>query len=307
MTDLISIVAPIFGLIGLGYGAAWARLFDQRGSGLSDYVFVIAIPALIFQTMSRATLTHQQPWLYWVAYFAGVALVWALAMVTAQKFFGAHHVESVIAGFCAAQANTVLIGVPLLLKTFGEAGAMPLFLLLAVHLPIIATAATMLIEGGGRADVWRTLGRLLWHPILLAFFIGTSFQLAGLHADGPVGTIIEALAASATPCALVALGVSLRRHGLDPNLGLAAVLTALKLIVHPALVYLFAFEIFPMPPVWAGVAVLFAAMPSGINSYLFAERYKTAVTLTSNTIALSTFCAVFTTVFWLWILRPSIP
>jgi malonate transporter len=104
---------------------------------------------------------------------------------------------------------------------------------------------------------------------------------------------------------LIALGVSLRRHGLDPNLGFAAVLTALKLVVHPALVYVFAFKIFSMPPMWAGVAVFFAAMPSGINSYLFAERYKTAATLTSNTIALSTFCAVFTTVFWLWAVGPG--
>jgi malonate transporter len=98
--------------------------------------------------------------------------------------------------------------------------------------------------------------------------------LTDLHINGPLGTIVDWLAVSAIPCALIALGVSLRRHGVDPNLGFAAVLTALKLVVHPALVYVFAFKIFSMPPMWAGVAVLFAAMPSGINSYLFAEQQQ---------------------------------
>jgi len=187
----------------------------------------------------------------------------------------------------------VLVGVPLLLKTFGEAGAMPLFLLLAIHLPLVATTATLLIEGCNRKEVFRTLSRLTYNPILLAFFVGTGFRLAGLHADGPIAAIVGALSASATPCALIALGISLRHHGLDQNLRLAAILTAPKLVVHPALVYLFAYKIFTMPPIWSGVAVLFAAMPSGMNSYVFAERYKSAVTLTSNTIALSTFFAVF--------------
>jgi len=60
MASLLSIVLPIFGLIGLGYGAAWIRFLDPRGgSGLSDYVFVLAIPALIFQTLSGAALTDQ--------------------------------------------------------------------------------------------------------------------------------------------------------------------------------------------------------------------------------------------------------
>jgi malonate transporter and related proteins len=45
----------------------------------------------------------------------------------------------------------VPVGVPLLLKTFGEAGAMPLFLLLAVHLP---ATAMLLIEGNNRKEVF---------------------------------------------------------------------------------------------------------------------------------------------------------
>jgi predicted permease len=54
-----------------------------------------------------------------------------------------------------------------------------------------------------------------------------------------------------------------------------------------------------MPPVWAGVAVLFAACPCGVNAYLFAERYRQGMADASSAIALSTALSLFTTIFWL--------
>jgi predicted permease len=73
-------------------------------------------------------------------------------------------------------------------------------------------------------------------------------------------------------------------------------------LLHPALVYLLAFYVFPVPPVWAGVAVLFASSPSGINAYLFAERDKTGIALASGGIALSTALSVLSSSLWLAIL-----
>ena len=57
-----------------------------------------------------------------------------------------------------------------------------------------------------------------------------------------------------------------------------------------------------MPPVWAGVAVLFASCPSGINAYLFAERYNEGVALASSAVTLSTILALGTTLLWLYVL-----
>jgi malonate transporter and related proteins len=61
-------------------------------------------------------------------------------------------------------------------------------------------------------------------------------------------------------------------------------------------------QVFDMPPVWAGVAVLFASCPSGINAYLFAERYGEGVALASSTVTLSTILALGTTLVWLYVL-----
>ena len=303
MGDLVVVVLPVFGLLGLGYVAARFELLSARaGDGLSEFVFAFCIPPLIFRTMATASLPESQPWGYWSAYFIGVAGSWALAMLIGRAVFRLKPGENVVAGFSAGQSNTALVGIPLLLKAFGEPGAVPLFLLLAIHLPITMTSATLLMEGPRGLHPLQLLKRLLLNPILLGLMAGLTFRAAGLPLNGPLRTIVDYLANAAIPCALVAMGLALRRYGLRADVKLSAAIVALKLIVHPAIVYVLAFKVFAMPPVWAGVAVLFAAMPSGVNAYLFAERYKIGVGLSSSAIALSTGLSVVSTMFWLWMI-----
>ena len=57
-----------------------------------------------------------------------------------------------------------------------------------------------------------------------------------------------------------------------------------------------------MPYAWTGVAVMFAAMPCGVNAYLFAERYRTGVAISSGAIAISTAVCVATSAIWLAIM-----
>src|SRR5829696_2952111 len=136
----LAIVLPVFGLIGLGYAARRLGLVsDATGEGLSDFVFTLAVPCLIFRTLSRAELPAVQPWGYWISYFLGVAIVWAVAMATATRVFRVTGNAAVVAGFTAGQSNTVFVGVPMI-KAYGDEGAVPLFLLIAVHLPVVILA-----------------------------------------------------------------------------------------------------------------------------------------------------------------------
>lgn len=303
MTGVLVVVLPVFGLLGLGYAAArFGLLSYQAGEGLSEFVFTFCIPPLIFRTMATASLPDSQPWGYWGAYFLGLALTWALAMAIGRGVFKLDPRENVVAGFSAAQSNTALVGIPLLLQAFGDAGAVPLFLLLAVHLPVTLTSATLLMEGPHGLHPLQLAKRLLLNPILLGLMAGLAFRGLGAPYSGALRVIVDYLANAAVPCALVAMGLALRRYGLRADMKLTATIAALKLFVHPAAVYLLAFKVFAMPPVWAGVAVLFAAMPSGVNAYLFAERYRCGVALSSSAIALSTIVSVASAAFWLWML-----
>ncbi|MFM9973089.1 MAG: AEC family transporter, partial [Beijerinckiaceae bacterium] len=193
--------------------------------------------------------------------------------------------------------------IPLVLRAYGDAGAVPLFLLIAIHLPITMSVATLLVErADNQGNIWTgMLKKLATHPILIGILCGIVFRFSGLTMPDAVSAATKLLGESAAPTALFALGMTLCRYGLSAPMPQVAALCFLKLMVQPALVYILAFHVFPMPPVWAAVAVLFAACPSGVNAFLLAERYKVGISLASSTIAVSTILAVVTTTGWLWL------
>ncbi|AOG03744.1 AEC family transporter [Bosea sp. RAC05] len=299
MLAALLVVLPVFGLIALGYLARWTKLLrETTGEGLSDFVFVLAVPCLLFRTLATADVPQTQPWGYWIAYFTGLAIVWALAMLIASRVFARKGPELVVSGFAAAQSNTVFVGVPMILKAYGDAGAVPLGLLLAIHLPVTMTVATLLAEGRSASPAMM-IRRLFTHPIIIGIILGMLARPVVGQLPAPFWTLIDLIAAAAVPCALISLGISMRRYGLESGLGLPVALSALKLGLHPLIVYVLATKVFDMPPHWSGVAVLFAACPCGINAYLFAERYRQGVADASSAITLSTLISLFTTAAWL--------
>ncbi|MCU4182666.1 AEC family transporter [Bosea sp. BH3] len=299
MLASLLIVLPVFGLIGLGYVARWTKILrESTGEGLSDFVFVLAVPCLLFRTLAKADIPASQPWGYWISYFAGVAVVWTLAMLIASRIFARKGPELVVSGFSAAQSNTVFVGVPMILKAYGDAGAVPLGLLLAVHLPVTMTVATLLAEGRS-ASIPMLIRRLFTHPIIIGIILGSAARPVIGYIPEPAWTLVDLIAGAAVPCALISLGIAMRRYGLESGLALPTVLSGLKLGLHPLLVYWLATKVFEMPAHWSGVAVLFAACPCGINAYLFAERYRQGVADASSAISLSTLLSLFTTAAWL--------
>lgn len=305
---IAEIVLPVFGVIALGYAAAWTKLLPERaGEGLNDYVFLVAIPVMIVRTLLGAGLPEGSPWGYWLSYFLGVAIVWSLAQFIAWKIYARPGREAVITGFSSSQSNVVLIGIPLVLTAYGEAGAVPLFLLIAIHLPLMMTAAMVMIEssetGVTREALLKLLRNLALNPLLIAFALGAAGRLSGVSIGaGPFKQFVDLIAASAVPCALFAMGMALRKYGILGDLKLSAFAVAAKLILLPLAVWLLAKHVFVLTPVWAGVAVIFASMPVGINSYLLAARYKTGVATIAGAVTLSTALSLFTVSFWLFVL-----
>ena len=312
--SLLAIVLPVFGLIAIGFVTARAGLIkDHVGDGLSDFVFTVAVPCLLFKTLATADVPEASPWAYWVIYFAAVIVVWASAHLIVTRGFGRDRPTGTVAGFSAAQSNTVLIGIPLILTTYGDAGRVPIFLLIAVHLPLMMSVATLSIELGGstRGHFGETVRRLaisiFTHPIIIGILLGLAYRMTGWDIPAIPFQIVDMLGSTAVPCALFSAGMALKRYGLAGDLRITLSVSFLKLIVHPGLVFLFGAFVLALPPVWLGAAVLFAACPSGINAYLLANRYGTGVRIASSSIALSTGLAVISVTGWLWVLQTWVP
>lgn len=300
--ESLGVVLPVFGLIAAGFLARRAALVGERvGDGLSEFVFTVAVPCLIFRTLARADIPLVQPWGYWIAYFAGAGLAWAFGTLAARYVFKVGDTASVVAGFACGQANTIFMGIPLILRMYGDEGAVPLFLLIAVHLPVMMVVATLLAEGRGASPA-RIGRRLLANPIVLAILVGVAVRPGAALVPDAVWRMLDLLAGAAVPCSLFALGIALDRYGIREGWALPALISGLKLVVHPLAVWVLARHVFTMPPAWSGVAVLFAACPCGVNAYLLAEHYKQGVGLASSAVAISTALSLATTLLWLRVL-----
>ncbi len=303
----LTIIVPIFGIILIGWAAAVAGLLSDRVSdGLSVYVFAVAVPALIIVTLTRPGLDGEIAWSYWISYFGGAGLSWLAGSLFAMRRTGIGRQGAILQGFAASQSNTIFVGVPMSLQAYGDEGAFPLFLLLAVHLPIMMGFATFLLEAEGDKPLLVRLRGLalvlLKNPIFVALLVGMALKVLHLTPGGPVKAILDAFAATASTCALVALGAGLRRYRVMFDLPGAIAVAVLKCVLHPLAVWLLAFHVFAMPPAYAGVATLFAAMPVGINAYLLAVRYKTETGLIAASVLVSTLIAPVTTIAWLTLL-----
>ncbi|MCW2305863.1 AEC family transporter [Rhodobium gokarnense] len=303
--SILAIILPVIGLIAVGWLAQKTRLVSRAAEeGLTEYVFSIAVPALIVLTLTKDFDSADFSWAYLVAYFSGVAVAWLAGMLLATRLGNGTWKESVLFGFVSAQSNTVLLGIPLIIRVYGDAAAMPMFLLLAVHLPIMMTAVTLMVEGptsgtGLRTQFAKIGGSLIRNPIVVAMIVGLFLKLTGLTPGGILATLLEGIGKTTATCALLAMGMSLARYNLVRGLTSGLMLSLVKLVIHPLAVWVLAFKLFGLPPVVGGVAVIYAALPSGINSYLVAKRYGAAEMEVSATIILATLLSVVSLFLWL--------
>lgn len=315
MSETLIIVVSIFGLIGIGYLTTRTGLLSAAvAERLVEFVFTVAIPSLLFETLATADFRGVSPWRIWPAYFVPFAIVWVSAHVMIRKVFGRDQRAGIVAGGSAAYSNSVLIGIPLMQAALGDAGTVFMIVIVAVHLPIMMLVSVFLNEwvtategkssgAASRREIIRRLAySLATHPILIGIAAGLLFRATGLSVPRVLSAIVHPLAQSAGPLALVASGMALVNYGIARQIRPAIAIAALKLLLLPVLVFLGAYAA-GLPPVGVAALTLTAACPTGVNAYLIAARLGTGEALASNSVLISTAAGVGTVTVWLTIMQ----
>lgn len=309
MSEIFLNVVPIFLLILIGWLIVrLGYLKATVGDGLSDFVFRVAVPVLLFRTIAEAEFSGSSPWLLWVAYFSGVAVTWTLGHLAATVLFGRDPRIGVLSGVSSAFANNVFIGLPLVSRNVGESGLVALSILLSVHLPVMMIAGTVLMERAERQTSGKPaqsparllrgiLRNLVRNPLVIGLACGALFHLVGTPLGGPVKIVVDQIAAVAAPAALISIGMALDKYGLSGNLGLASVTTALKLVVLPASVFA-ACHLLGLSRDWTAALVLTSSVPTGVNAWLIANHFNVGHGLASSTITLTTALGVVSVSAW---------
>lgn len=310
MFDILEIVLPVFLIVGAGYAATRAGLFrEEFADGLMRFTQTFAIPCLLFLSIAKLDLaTVFQPEIL-LTFYTGSALMFAVMALTARKLFNRRPGEAVAVGFCALFANSVLLGMPLVERAFGEAALAPVVAIVSIHAPFCYALGITTMEfarADGRAlpeSLKIVVKSMFSNGLMIGILLGFAANLTGFTAPGPVDAALHMMANAALPAALFGLGGILVRYGLSQNLGELTAIGALRLVIHPAVALFLATQVFDLSPITTAAIVLTAAMPPGVNVYVFANMYDRAKGTAAAAILSSTVIAVVSATVWLAILR----
>jgi malonate transporter len=301
MDIIVDIILPVFGIVLIGYVAARAGFFPEAaGKGLAYFVFNFAIPPLLFRSMVTQTLPDPIEWSFLASYFGGGGVACLLGGLLSKALFRRDFAAAVITGATSGVSNLMLLAIPLVLTTFGEVATFPIFLLLAINAPIMVMTTTLLIEarhGGGeniRALPRNLAKSLVINPIVMALILGVIWNLCGWKLPHVVDVLAMSLGQAALPCAVFSMGVSLASYRIAGAVGEIGMASTIKLVLHPAVVWLLSTHVFVVEPLWRDIAILAAAAPAGVNVYMVATRYDAGANHAAATMLVSTLFSVLT-------------
>ena len=317
MASILDAVVPLFAVIFAGYLAGRTRMLGEDAvRGLNRFVFTFAMPPMLFRLMATTDVTALGQGRFLFGYFWAELMVFLTGAILGGLVLRQGFAAMVMQGFGSSFSNGVLIALPLLISLHGEQGAVPALLLFTLDVVMFSAITTMLEaararEGAGAGSAMaalRTSGlAILRNPIIMSTLLGILWGIAGLPVPSLIDRTFGFLGQAGPPAALFALGATLAHRRIEGSVGSAGVMVVLKLLVHPALVFLTLTLVVPVDPFWVHSAVVFAACPVGANVYVFAQHYGVQVTAASAAILVSTGLAMLTITALLVGYPPPVP
>ena len=311
MLQILNVVIPVFAIIALGYAAVRLRLYPTAGvKGLVAFVNNFATPCLLFEAMFKSDFgTAFNPAII-LPFYAGSLTSLTLGSIIAIKWFKARPGEGISSGFSAMFTNTVLIGIPIVTRAYGETALPTLFSIIAFHAPVLITIGMIVMElvrrdGALLHQSMASAGvRIVQNPLLWGVALGFMANRFGLVLPEPGTAFLDMMSAAVLPAALFGLGGALNEYRVSESWVQASMMSVFQLIIHPLIAYVLMVPVLHVPLEIARYGILLAAMPAGINVYVFATYYDRAVNVATNTVLISTVASILTVTTWLYILGP---
>ena len=310
MLDILQIVLPVFLVIGVGYFAAYLKFFSEiQASALMRFATQFAIPCLLFNAIVNLDLAKEfHPNIlvpFYVGAFCSFALVWLGAGVIFKQTPGAR----VAIGFAGLFSNLVLIGFSIIELAYGPDASNTAVAIVAMHAPFCYILGIVSMEfsradGLGLGATLRSVAKQVFsNSLMIGIMLGFIVNLGEISVPVPMTTALTLISTSALPVALFSLGALLVSYRLTSGLGEVSMVSVSKLIIHPTIAYLIGRFVFNLPPELLNPMVIMAAMPPGMNVYIFANMYDRAKGIAASSVLVSTVLSVVTISVWLVVLK----
>lgn len=306
MQHILLVTFPFFGLVLCGYVVARARWLPTESiPGLNAFVLFFALPSMLYRFAANTPIVRLlDPGVCGVYLFVALLMVALTVAGTRRGAIGWN--DAAYGALVAAFPNSGFMGVPLLVALLGQQAAAPAIVALALDMVVTSSLCIALsrLDGAGAQGVSpavrQALRGMLKNPLPWAILLGCLTTVTGLQLWEPARRTIDLLADGASPVALFTIGAVLARARQtsvaagpgSPRVGDLPLLVALKLLVHPALVWgagsLAQRLGVPLDDFTLVVLVLVAALPSASNVPILAERFGADAARIARAVLLTT-------------------
>jgi malonate transporter and related proteins len=303
---IANLILPVFAVILSGWIVGYTGYLSRTLSeALIRFAYNIAMPALLIVTIAQEPSHSLLNWRFLVAFGGGTILCFLLVFGILSVQGSRSLASRTMYGITASMTNTGFVALPVLEAIYGQRAVLPAAIATIFLAVVMLPAAVSLLEverpeaKDGRSGLLLTVKHVVLSPMVVSTLIGMLWSILGLPLPGPVRAYFDILADALTPCALFAIGLGLSIEGLRANLGRASILSVVKLVIMPMIVYGLS-VLLRLDPLYTIAAVICAAVPTAKTVYILAGEYRCEEVMVASTVSLTTLASILSLVVWLY-------
>lgn len=297
---------PVFLMMILGMIFRKIGLFDDNFiTKMNKFVFVVALPALLFEDIGSADFYKAWDTTY-VAFCFGATLCsiiisYILSLAFKKSVSQGEFVQA------AYRSSAAIIGMAFVQNIYGDYGMASLMIIGTVPLyNVMAVVVLAVLKPGENkltpALMKKTFRGIITNPIILGIVVGVIWSLFKIPTPVIVHKTVSLLAVLATPLGLMAMGAAFKIQGFNKNIKPIIVCSVMKLLVFVAIFMPLAIYLgFTQSKLVAALIMLGSA--TTVSCYIMARSMGHEGSLTAGTVMLTTLGSALSLTFWLYVLK----
>ena len=305
MSALLDVIIPVFLIIGCGYCTVWTKLFSlDTIDGLMRFTQNFAIPVLLFDAIAKVDLVTVFDLNLFFSFYLGATIGFLLGFFGSYYLFSRPLEDSVVIGFCCLFSNTVMLGLPITERAYGEDALRHNFAIVSIHAPFCYFLGITVMElvRSSEKNLKRNsiviLKAMFSNALVVGIMLGFLVNISEIQLANSIQSSIDMITAVALPAALFGMGGVIYQYRPQGDIGPIIMVCAVSLIIHPTVVWFSGLN-FDLSKTQLRSAVITAAMAPGINTYVFASMYGSAKRVASTGVLVSTALSIGS--IWVWL------
>lgn len=297
---------PVFLMMVLGMIFRKIGLFDEVFiSKMNKFVFVIALPTLLFEDISSANFYESWDSMY-VLFCFGVTLIsifisFIISIPFKKQVSQGEFVQA------AYRSSAAIIGMAFVQNIYGDYGMASLMIIGTVPLYNVMAVVVLALLKPGQTSLTpslmkKTLIGIITNPIILGIVVGAIWSLLKIPTPVIIHKTVSFIAVLATPLGLMAMGAAFRFHGFSQNIKPIIICSIMKLVCFVMIFMPFAIYLgFTDSKLVAALIMLGSA--TTVSCYIMARGLGHDGSLTAGTVMITTLGSAFSLTFWLYLLK----